>query len=97
MKFSFFQLADGPYKKIIGNIWKFTRYGVLTFGIYLIAVNFNLFWLFGKMPSSDDIDNPNSEIASEVISSDGKVIGKFAYENRSPIDFNELSPSIINA
>ena len=97
MKFSFFQLAEGPYKKIIGNIWKFTRYGVLTFGIYLIAVNFNLFWLFGKMPSSDDIDNPNSEIASEVISSDGKVIGKFAYENRSPIDFNELSPSIINA
>src|SRR5690606_5050629 len=60
---------------------------------------FNLFWLFGRMPGVDDLDNPKSEIASEIISADGKVLGKFFYEsgNRSPVDFEELSPKIIDA
>ncbi|WP_337042485.1 penicillin-binding protein 1A [Emticicia sp. 17c] len=97
MKFSFPELAAGRYKKIISNIWKFTAYSTLLVVVYLLAVSFNLFWLFGKMPSPEEIENPKSDVASEIISADGKVIGKFLYENRSPIDFSELSPNIINA
>lgn len=97
MKFSFPELAAGRYKKIISNIWKFTAYSTLLVVVYMLAVSFNLFWLFGKMPSPEEIENPKSDVASEIISADGKVIGKFLYENRSPIDFSELSPNIINA
>ncbi len=97
MKFKFPELEAGRYKKIISRIWKFTGYTAIAIVVYLIAVSFNLFWLFGKMPSPEEIENPKSDVASEIISSDGKVIGKFIYENRSPIDFNELSPNIINA
>lgn len=97
MKFTFPELEKGRYKKIIANIWKFTGYAAIAFVVYLVAVSFNFFWLFGKMPSLEEIDNPKSEVASEIISSDGKVIGKFFHENRSPIEFSELSPNIINA
>jgi penicillin-binding protein 1A len=91
------ELAPGNYQNIISKIWKFSKYAFFSFIFYLLAVNFNLFWLFGKMPSFQQLDNPQSELASEIISSDGKVIGKFFYENRSPVEFNQISPNIINA
>jgi penicillin-binding protein 1A len=97
MKLNLPVLEKGKYQNIISKIWKFTKYGSIAFIIYLIAVNFNLFWLFGKMPSLEDIENPKSDVATEIISSDGKVLAKFFYENRSPIDFNELSPNVVNA
>ncbi|MGR3811741.1 penicillin-binding protein 1A [Jiulongibacter sp. NS-SX5] len=90
-------LANGKYKKIINFLYVFFFGGIGLFVVYLLAVNFNLFWLFGRMPSVEDLDNPKSEIASEVISSDGVVLGKFFYENRSPADFEELSPKLIDA
>ncbi len=90
-------LANGKYAKIIKFFYTTFLLGFGAFLVFLAAVNFNFFWLFGKMPSIDDLDNPKSELASEIISADGKVIGKFFYENRSPVDFEELSPAIIDA
>lgn len=91
------RLANGKYYRLISFIWKSTIYGTAAFLIYLIGVNLNLFWLFGQMPDIDDLDNPKSELASEIISADGKVIGKFFYENRSPVDFEELPAHLIDA
>lgn len=90
-------LGNGKYQKLIAAIWKTTFYGFISFLVYLIAVNFNLFWLFGKMPNIEDLDNPKSEIASELISSDGKVLGKYFFQNRSPVEFDELPASLIDA
>lgn len=90
-------LAKGKFKKLINFLYVSFFGGIALFVLYLVAVNFNFLWLFGKMPSVEDLDNPKSEIASEVISSDGVVLGKFFYENRSPADFEELSPKLIDA
>ncbi len=90
-------LAKGKFKRLINLFYVFFFSGIGLFVFYLLAVNFNLFWLFGKMASVDDLDNPKSEIATEIISSDGKVLGKFFNENRSPADFEELSPYLIDA
>ena len=90
-------LAKGKFRRVINFLYVSFFSAIALFVIYLLAVNFNLFWLFGKMPSVEDLDNPKSEIASEIISSDGKVLGKFFYENRSPADFEELSPKLIDA
>ena len=50
------------------------------------------------MPSVDDLDNPKSDVASEIISSDNKILGKFfLYENRSNMTFEEIPESFINA
>ena len=51
----------------------------------------------GFMPSFEDLENPSSSLASDVISSDGIVLGSFFYQNRSRIEFDELSPNIVNA
>ena len=52
---------------------------------------------FGYMPSLEDLKNPSSNQASELISSDQKVIGKYFVENRSNIHFEEISPNLVNA
>jgi penicillin-binding protein 1A len=98
MKFPQFNfLAKGKYRRIINFFYASFFGGIALFIVYLLAVNFNLFWLFGKMASVDDLDNPKSEIATEIISSDGVVLGKFFTENRSPADFEDLSPYLIDA
>ncbi len=65
------------------------------FLLYLFLVDINFLWLFGKSPSLHSISHPNQSIASEIISSDGKVIGKYFRENRMPVTFDEISPKLI--
>ena len=90
-------LSNGKYSFLIKFCYRAFYFGIASFLLFIIALNLNLFWLFGKMPSVDDLDNPKSEIASEIISSDGKVIGKFFFENRSPLTFNEIPANFIDA
>ncbi len=51
----------------------------------------------GYMPSFEELENPNSSIATEVISTDKQVIGKFYLENRSNITFQNINPNLHNA
>src|SRR5665213_1006241 len=53
--------------------------------------------LFGNLPDTKVLENPKTNIASEVISSDGVVIGKYYDANRTPVDFTELSPKLVQA
>lgn len=98
MKIPYFgTLAPGKYNWLISFFYKVFGYSLLGFFCFIIGVYFNLFWLFGKMPTVDDLDNPKSEIASEVISSDGKILAKYFYENRTPVNFEEIPNSLIDA
>lgn len=51
----------------------------------------------GEMPGFEDLENPRSNLATEIISSDGQVIGKFYVQNRSYTKFHEISPHVISA
>jgi penicillin-binding protein 1A len=51
----------------------------------------------GYMPSFDELENPNSSISTEVISTDNKIIGKFYLENRSNIVYENINPELRNA
>ena len=52
----------------------------------------------GFMPTFEELENPENILASEVISSDGKVLGKYFHEeNRTYIDYDEIPQSLINA
>jgi len=53
--------------------------------------------LLGFMPSFEELENPKSNLASEVISADQELLGKFYIENRSNAHYEELSPNLINA
>ena len=52
--------------------------------VLLVMIDLNFLWLFGKSPSIFNIKEPIQHIASEIYSADGKLIGKFYSENRTP-------------
>ena len=62
----------------------------VTFLLLLIAININFLWLFGKSPSLHDIMEPRPYNASYIYSADGKQIGKFFKENRTPVKYEEI-------
>lgn len=64
---------------------------------YIFAVSVNLFWLFGKSPSLDDIMHPKNPQASEMYSADGKLLGKFFKENRSNVPYDSINSVFFDA
>jgi len=64
--------------------------------LLLFCIDNNLFWLFGKSPHIHQINHPKLSIASELYSADGKLLGKFFNENRTPVKFEDISPALIN-
>ncbi|MCD8739172.1 penicillin-binding protein [Mucilaginibacter roseus] len=65
--------------------------------IFFCAIELNFLWLFGYSPDMEDIKTPVLSVGSEVYTADGKLIGQFYKENRSPVDYKNISPNLINA
>lgn len=69
-------------------------------GIGLVALVFLLAsWeAFGEMPTFETLENPQTNLATEFISSDGKTLGKLYLEdNRTDVDFDELPKHLVDA
>ncbi|MCB9252755.1 MAG: transglycosylase domain-containing protein [Flavobacteriales bacterium] len=75
-------------------MWRFFFIGLLIFIIFILMVKMGL---FGKMPDIEELENPKTSLASEVISSDNVLMGKYYIENRVNCEFDEISPNLINA
>lgn len=69
--------------------------GIAALILLLILIDMNFLWLFGKSPSMFNIKEPIQQVASEIYSSDGKLIGKYYSENRTPVTYQEISPILI--
>ena len=65
-------------------------FGVLFFVLVYLGV-------LGPVPSSYQLKQINTPVASEVFSADGRLLGRYYVENRSNVKFSEISPNIINA
>ncbi|WP_405208719.1 penicillin-binding protein 1A [Aquimarina sp. LLG6339-5] len=83
------------------SVLKYIKWFWITFasGIFLVILIF-LFasWgYFGEMPGFDDLENPQNDLATQIISSDGKQIGTFFKENRTPVSFEDLSINLVDA
>ena len=72
---------------IFGGLWVF---------VFLFFTLLSMGWL-GFMPSFEELENPRSLQASEVISDDGVVLGFIGLENRSNVTYDQISPNLINA
>ena len=48
--------------------------------------------IFGRMPSFEELENPRSNLATEIYSEDGKIIGSFFVQNRSYVQYADLFP-----
>jgi penicillin-binding protein 1A len=86
----------GKYAKFIKFLYRFFIGGTVAAILFIVAVNVNFLWLFGGMPSLQELENPKSQNASLIISEDGQEIGKYFRENRNPLEFEQLPLNIIN-
>ena len=69
---------------------------VLVSGVFLLFYGITSEW-FGPMPSFEELENPKTNLATEIISADGKILGTYYIENRSNISYDELSEDLVNA
>ncbi len=79
------------YKKKFWRVFAYSMLGVLAFFL------FASWGLFGSMPSFEDLENPDSNLATEIISSDGVVIGKYFKTNRSQLKYSDLPKNLVEA
>ncbi|MBR6441148.1 MAG: penicillin-binding protein [Bacteroidales bacterium] len=80
--------------KKIRTAWKL--FAFLWIGVFLFFTLLSMGWL-GFMPTFEELENPKSNQATEVISADGEILGFIGVENRSNITYDELSPNLVNA
>ncbi|MCC7331580.1 MAG: transglycosylase domain-containing protein [Flavobacteriales bacterium] len=84
-------------RKVIVYFW-ITFVVLPFFMIFLVMMAANTGTLgFDPLPSLQELENPKSNLASEIISADGKVFGKYFKENRTTVEYKDLSPFIIQA
>lgn len=86
--------ANDDFSHYIKRFWQIFAIGIgFVFLVFLLAS-----WgALGHMPSFNDLENPESNLATEIISSDGETIGKFYNENRSSITYEELPKHLVDA
>jgi penicillin-binding protein 1A len=76
------------------KFWKIFFIGLGSIGLFFLFASWGL---FGSMPSFEDLENPDSNLATEVISADGVVIGKYFQKNRSQLKYSDLPKNLVQA
>lgn len=73
-----------------------TLFVLFGFSIYLIFHGITHEW-FGDMPTFEELENPETNLATEIYSADGKILGTYYIENRSNVSYEDISPYLVNA
>ena len=79
------------YKKPLIIFWSIFGFGVLAVVIFFTLLSYGV---LGFMPTFEDLENPKNSLATDIISEDGVTLGKFFVENRSQVDYEDLSPHL---
>jgi penicillin-binding protein 1A len=89
--------SSSIYKTFVKALWILLLSGIsfLIIFIFLVAIDFQK--LFGEIPSLETLENPRSEVASELYTQDNVLLGKYFRENRTPVEFEDISPNLVNA
>lgn len=87
-------LTEDDIKRYTRNFWLLFFSVVVIAGVFILSVRIGV---FGKLPSFQELENPKSNLASEILSDDLQVLGTYYRHNRSNVKYSELSPHLVNA
>lgn len=82
------------FRKYVKRFWILALSG---FGSIILIFLLASWGVFGALPTFEELENPQKNLATEVISSDGVTLGKYAYQNRTPVGFKELPDNLVKA
>jgi penicillin-binding protein 1A len=80
-------------RKFILIFWIFIAFVIVAPVLLMSMVSWGV---FGELPSIEDLENPKNNLASEVFSSDEKLLGKYYKENRTMVKHQDISPFVCN-
>lgn len=95
-------MAKAAKKKKTTGFFRFIKWFWILFSVGILSVAllflFASWGVFGPMPEYEYLENPQTNLATEIISSDGKTLGKFYLDdNRTPVPFDSLPDNLVNA
>ncbi len=82
--------------KVVKCTWIVFFCFIVGFPLYVFTVSVDPLGLYGPMPTYTDIENPQNDLSSELISADGVSLGGYFRYNRSQVTFDELSDELKN-
>lgn len=82
---------EATYRKIMKWMWVLTIAGIVSTILIFVVLSFQ------DLPTFDQLENPKSNLASEVLADNGEVLGRYYYENRVQVDFDQISPFVEQA
>lgn len=86
-------MKDTTKKKIIKWFWV-----LFTVPVVLVIGLIGMVWAFADIPSFEELESPDSNLATQVIADDGStILSTFHIENRSYVTYDELSPNLVQA
>ncbi len=74
--------------------WKIVGTGI---ALVVLLFLFTSWGVFGALPDHTKLENPDTDLATEIVTADGKTLGKFYKDNRTPVDFDELPQNMVDA
>ena len=87
--------TESDFSKYVRRFWITFGAGILAVALIFLLASWGV---FGDMPDHTQLENPRTNLASEIISSDGETLGKFYFnDNRTPIGYSELPQNLVNA
>ncbi len=81
-------------KKNVKLFWKLVFIGI---GLVILLFLLTAWGVFGNLPDHTILENPKSELATEIVTVDGKTLGTFFTDNRKPVKYEDLPQNLIDA
>lgn len=94
MSYLFNREVWSRYKKFVLLFWVLFFAGILFAVLSFVGIANGM---LGTLPTFEELENPETSLATEIYSADSVLIGKYYRQNRSPVTFEELSPNIVDA
>lgn len=80
-----------------GNVILFWKIVGLLIGLVILIMLLISWGVFGSLPDHTKLENPDTDLATEIVTTDGKTLGKFYKDNRTPVSFDDLPQNMVDA